>query len=194
LSFNFTVVGGRHVFFAPSFIGSNPGEVRAGPRRGERPLAEEEDQGLVLINALDAGQRREAIFAAEALKEIVTTNRKRVDPLAPAGLPVARMNPAQRERLLALVQLYLSRWRPELAAEKFAEISAAGLDRITFAWAGGLDRSRATYYRIQGPTFLIEFDNFQNQANHVHTVFREFKGDFGHDVLAEHLARDHARK
>lgn len=194
LSFNFTVVGGRHVFFAPSFIGSNPAEVRAGPRRGERPLAAEEDQGLALVNALDADQRREAIFAQEALKEIVTTNRKRVDPLTPAGLPAARMNPAQREQLLALVRLYLDRWRPELAAEKFAEISAAGLDRITFAWAGGLDRRKATYYRIQGPTFLIEFDNFQNQANHVHTAFREFKGDFGHDVLAEHLARDHARK
>jgi hypothetical protein len=194
LSFNFTVVDGRHVFFAPAFIGTNPAEVRSGPRKGERVLAEEEDQGLALVNSLDETQRQTAVFAQDALKEIVTTNKKRVDPLAPAGLAAARLKPAQREKLLALVRLYLARWRPELAEENFARISAAGLDQITFAWAGSLDRSKATYYRIQGPTFLIEFDNFQNNANHIHSTFREFKGDFGHDLLAEHYARDHGKK
>lgn len=194
LSFNFTIVGGRHVFFAPSFIGTNPAEVRSGPRKGERALAEEEDLGHALINSLDAGQRRTAIFAPEALKEIVTTNQKRVDPLQPEGIAASRLNPAQREKLFALVRLYLARWRPELAEENFAKVTAAGLDRVTFAWAGKTDRSGARYYRIQGPTFLIEFDNFQNQANHIHTAVREFKGDFGHDLLAEHYARDHAKR
>lgn len=194
LSFNFTVVDGRHVFFAPSFIGSNPAEVRTGPRQGERVLAEEEDQGHALVNSLDDNQRRTALIAPEALKEIVTTNKKRIDPLTPAGIAAAQLRPAQREQLFALVRLYLARWRPELAAENFAKISAAGLDRVTFAWAGALDRSQAAYYRIQGPTFLIEFDNFQNKANHIHTTVREFKGDFGHDLLAEHYARDHAKK
>jgi hypothetical protein len=194
LSFNFTVVDGRHVFFAPSFMGSNPAEVRAGPRRGERALAEEDDLGLAFVNSLDPAQRRIAVIADTALKEIVTTNQKRVDPLAPAGIAAGQLKPAQREKLLGLVQLYLARWRPELAAENFAKITAAGLDRITFAWAGALDRTQARYYRIQGPTFLVEFDNFQNSANHFHTTFREFKDDFGRDLLAEHLARDHGKK
>jgi hypothetical protein len=194
LSFNFTLLDGQHVFFAPSFIGSNPAEVRSGPRKGERPLAEEEDLGLELINSLEPAQRQKAIFATTALREIVTTNKKRIDPLSPEGISAAQLDPAQREKLVALVKLYLSRWRPELAGETFARINDAGIERITFAWAGGLDRTKATYYRIQGPTFLIEFDNFQNNANHIHTVFREFKGDFGHDALRDHYARDHARR
>ena len=194
LSFNFTVVDGKHVFFTPSFMGTNPAEVRSGPRRGERVLGEEEDAGFAFIESLDAGQRAVAIIAADPLKEIVTTNKKRVDPLSPAGIPAAKLNAAQRTRLEALVKLYLSRWRPELAEETFGKIAAAGLEKLTFAWAGPVDRSQGRYYRIQGPTFLIEFDNFQNNFNHVHTVVRDFKGDFGHDLLAEHLARDHGAK
>lgn len=93
-----------------------------------------------------------------------------------------------------MVKVYASRGRAEIAAETFAAISKAGLDKVTFAWAGALDRSAATYYRIQGPTFLIEFDNSQNNANHVHSVFRDFKGDFGHDLLAEHYAKEHKNK
>lgn len=194
LSFNFTVVDGKHVFFAPSFMGSNPAEVRSGPRKGERVLAEEEDLGLAFVNSLDADQRKIAIFAEKALTEIVTTNKKRVDPLSPAGISAPQLKPAQREKLVELVKLYLGRARPELADETFAKISAAGLDKLTFAWAGGLDRTKQTYYRIQGPTFLIEFDNSQGNGNHVHSTFRDFKGDFGHDLLAAHYAKEHAKK
>ena len=193
LSFNFTVVDGKHVFFVPSFLGSNPAEVRQGPRKGERVMAEEEDLGLALINSLDAAQKKTAIFADEALKEIVTTNKKRVDPLSPAGLAASKMTGPQREKLIALLKLYLNRARPELAEEAFAKISAAGIDHITFAWAGGLDRTKQTYYRIQGPTFLIEFDNSQGNGNHIHTTIRDFKGDFGHDLLRDHYAKAHAK-
>jgi hypothetical protein len=181
------------VFFAPAFIGSNPAEVRAGPRKGEPVLADEEDLGLALINSLDESQRKTAIFATEALKEIVTTNKKRVEPLSPTGIAAARLTPAQREKLVGLIKVYLNRNRPELAEEAFAKISAAGIDKVTFAWAGGLDRSKQTYYRIQGPTFLIEFDNSQGNGNHIHTTVRDFKGDFGHDLLREHYAKAHAK-
>ncbi len=194
LSLNFTVVDGRHVFYAPSFMGSNPAEVRSGPRQGERVLAEEEELGHSLANSLDAGQRQAAQIAANAPKEIFSGNKKRIDPLAPEGIPATRLQPAQREMLVALVKLYLARHRPELAAETFAAVAAAGLDRMTFGWAGSLDRPQPFYYRVQGPTFLIEFDNIQNNANHIHSTYREFKGDFGHDLLAEHYARDHAGK
>jgi hypothetical protein len=193
LSFNFTVVDGKHVFFAPSFIGSNPAEVRLGSRKGERVLAEEEDLGLALVNSFDETQRKAAIFAPVALKEIVTTNKKRVDPLSPAGIALPQLTSPQREKLIGLLKVYLNRWRPELADETFAKITAAGIDKITFAWAGGLDRSKQTYYRIQGPTFLIEFDNSQGNGNHIHTTVRDFKGDFGHDLLAEHYAKAHAK-
>jgi hypothetical protein len=194
LSINFTIVDGKHVFFVPSFMGTNPAEVRQGPRKGERVLAEEEDLGLALINSLDDAQRKIAIFAPEALKEIVTTNKKRVDPLSPEGIAAHRLTAPQREKLFGLVKVYLHRARPELADEAFGKISAAGLDKITFAWAGGLDRSKQTYYRIQGPTFLIEFDNSQGNGNHIHTTVRDFKGDFGHDLLREHYAKAHAAK
>ena len=194
MSFNFTVVDGKHVFFAPGFMGTNPAEVRSGPRKGERVLGGDEDMGIAFVNSLDATQRKTAIIAEKALTEIVTTNKKRVEPLSPAGITATQLTPAQREKLVALVKHHLARWRPELAAENFEKITAAGLDQLTFAWAGGLDRSQQTYYRIQGPTFLIEFDNSQNNGNHVHSTFRDFKGDFGHDVLAEHYAKEHAKK
>jgi len=194
MSFNFTVVDGRHVFFAPSFMGTNPAEVRQGPRKGERVLGHEEDLGLAFINSLDAAQRKVAIFSDDALKEIVTTNKKRVDPLSPVGISAAQLTAAQREKLVAIVKSFLGRHRPELADEAFTQISTAGLEKLTFAWAGGLDRSKQTYYRIQGPTFLIEFDNSQGNGNHVHSTLRDFKGDFGHDLLAEHYAKEHGKK
>jgi hypothetical protein len=156
-------------------------------------LGAEEDLGLALVNSLDPNQRKTAVFANVALKEIVTTNQKRIEPLSPTGIAAAQLTAPQREKLLGLIKVYIGRWRPDLADETLAKINAAGFDKITFAWAGGFDRSKQTYYRIQGPTFLIEFDNFQGNGNHIHTTFRDFKGDFGHDLLKEHYARDHAK-
>lgn len=186
LSFNFTVVDGHHVAFAPSFIGSNPAEVPIGPRKGERVLAEEDDLGRDFMKSLSPAQQRVARFSDKAPADIFTSNKKRVEPLSPEGIAFTALTPSQRDALVALVKLYVGRWRPELAGETFAKISAAGLDKLIFAWAGGLERGDGNYYRIQGPTFLIEFDNVQNRANHIHTVFREFEGDFGRDLLREH--------
>jgi hypothetical protein len=194
LAFNFTIVDGKHVFFAPSFIGSNPAEVKAGPRKGERVLAEEEDLGHAFINSLDDSQRKVAVFADKALTEIVTTNKKRVERLTPAGIAAAQLNASQKEKLLAVVRSFVNRYHPLLATETLGKITQAGVDQITFAWAGPFVRGAgATYYRVQGPTFLIEFDNSQNNANHIHSTYREFKGDFGHDLLAEHYAKAHAK-
>jgi hypothetical protein len=193
LSFNFTIIDGTHVLFAPEFIGSNPGEVRSGPRKGERVLGEEEDLGRAFVKSLDDAQRKVAVFDLKSPNEIFTSNLARVDPLAPAGLAFARMTPAQRESFRTLLMLYVTRCRAELADATLAEITAAGFDRVCFAWAGGFALSEGHYYRIQGPTFVVEFDNTQNDANHIHTVWRDFKNDFGHDLLAEHHARDHAK-
>lgn len=193
LSFNFTIIEGTHVLFAPEFMGSNPGEVRAGPRTGESPLRPEEELGRAFVKSLDATQLKTAVFAVKSPNEILTSNKARVDPLAPAGLAAAAMTPAQREQFRALLMLYVTRNRGELADQTVAEITAAGFDQICFAWAGGFEPGQGHYYRIQGPTFVAEFDNTQNGANHIHTVWRDFKNDFGHDLLAAHYAREHAK-
>jgi hypothetical protein len=192
LSFNFTVVGGSHVFFAPAFIGSNPAEVRSGPRTGERVLGEEEDLGRAIVKSLDEAQRKIAIIETKAPGEIITANKREVGPLSPVGITAARLNAKQREQLFSLVKLYLNRGRTEIAEDTVAEITKAGINNLTFAWAGGLERGAPHYYRIQGAAFLIEFDNTQNSANHVHSVFRDFKRDFGRDPLRDHYAKSHA--
>ncbi|MGH8021305.1 MAG: DUF3500 domain-containing protein, partial [Opitutaceae bacterium] len=194
LSFNFTIVDGRHVFFAPSFLGANPAEVLDGPRKGERALGQEDDLARALVKSLDDAQRTVAVFEDRAPRDIITGADKRVEPLSPAGIAYADLKPEQCEKLMELVRLYVGRWRSELAGETLAEIEAAGFERITFAWAGGFERGVGNYYRIQGPTFLIEFDNTQNRANHIHTTFREFKDDFGRDLLREHYVKAHAKE
>lgn len=195
-AFNFTVVDGKHVFFTPSFLGSNPGEVRNdGPRQGERPLGEEEDLGLAVIASLDEAQKKVAIFAAKAPSEIITTNKKRVEPLSPGGISAAKLTGPQREKLFTLVRVYANRYRPELAAEVYNKMTASP-EKLTFAWAGPLERNAGgTYYRLQSADYLIEFDNTQNNANHIHTAIRDFKGDFGggNDLLAAHYAKEHQK-
>jgi len=193
LSFNFTVADGTHVFFTPSFIGSNPAEVRSGPKTGLRVLAEEDDLGRAFVLSLDEKQRQIAVFDQKAPSEIITENKPRAQALSPVGISAAQLNPAQREALNALTKAYLNRWRAELAASTWDEMIAGGPEKLTFAWAGGFDRGQANYYRIQSPSHLIEFDNTQNQANHIHTAVRAFKGDFGHDILADHYAKEHAK-
>jgi hypothetical protein len=193
LSFNFTVVDGSHVFFTPSFMGSNPAEVRAGPKAGLRVLAEEDDLARAFILSLDEAQRRIAIFDTTAPAEIITSNAARAKLLSPVGIAAAQLNASQREAFYTLTKVYLNRWRTELAEATWTEMISSGDEKLTFAWAGGLNRGEANYYRIQSPSHLIEFDNTQNQANHIHTTVRSFKGDFGHDALAEHYAKDHAK-
>jgi hypothetical protein len=193
LSFNFTIIDGERIFFAPSFIGSNPAKVPSGPRQGERVLGVEEDLGRAFVTSLDERQRRLAVISPAAPPEIITANRPRAEPLAPVGIRYADLSVAQQAALIDLTKLYLHRWRAELADAAWARIEASGLDGITFAWAGGFESGQGHYYRIQSPDFLIEFDNTQNGANHIHTTVRDFTGDFGHDLLREHYAHDHAR-
>ena len=166
--------------------------MKSGPLAGKRTLPEEEDLGRAFVQSLDATQRRIAVIAEKAPTEIVTSNSKRADPLSPAGLAVAQMTTAQKEQFLALLKVYTGRYRADIGDNAIAKIMAAGWDKVHFAWAGGLEKGQGHYYRIQGPTFLVEYDNTQNNANHIHTAWRDFNGDFGRDVLGQHLAREHA--
>jgi hypothetical protein len=186
LSANMTIVDGVEVAGTPSFFGANPAEVKDGPRKGLRTLAAEEDLGRQLIKSLDAGQKAIAVFSTNAPKEIVTGNQRKIDPLKPTGLLVGKMTPAQKEVLMKLLGEYINRYRPEIANSDWEKIHKAGDDKIAFAWAGGFEHGQPHYYRIQGPTFLMEYDNTQNNANHVHAVWRDFANDFGEDLLRKH--------
>jgi len=194
VSQNFTIIDGKLIATAPQFLGANPAEVRAeGPLKGRRVLHAEEDLGFELVNALDAKQRAQAIFSKEAPPEILTKNDSKVEPLSLVGLPAKSLTPKQTETLRKLLAEYAARLPPALAQERLGRLEKAGFDKIHFAWAGGLARGQKYYYRLQGPTFLVECDNTQNDGNHVHTVWRDFEGDFGRDLLREHHRAAHAQ-
>jgi hypothetical protein len=188
LSLNFVVRGDTVVAATPAFFGSNPAEVRDGPRKGLRVLGEEEDLGREFVKSLSPDEQTIAIITNVAPKEIITGNQRKVMLLNPPGLSAGKMSGKQKDALLALIKDYAIRHRPETAEADLKKMDYAGFSKVTFAWAGGLQPGEGHYYRIQGPTFLIEFDNTQNNANHIHTVWRDFANDFGEDVLRDHYA------
>jgi hypothetical protein len=188
LSLNYTVVDGSGVAHTPSFFGANPATVRSGPLTGLRALGPEEDLARELLKSLDPAQRKRAILADRAPADIVTGDEKRVDPLAPAGIRAAELTEAQRAILVRLLDEYLARMPEDVAAARRAAIVRDGIPDVAFAWAGGVEPGQGHYYRIQGASFVVEYDNTQNGANHVHTVWRDFHGDFGRDLLREHYA------
>jgi hypothetical protein len=187
ISLHFDVVNGNAVSSTPSFAGANPAEVKDGPTKGQRTLGMLEDTARALVTALDESQRKVAIFNNVALDDIVTGNALDIKPLSPDGVKVSAMTAAQRELLTKVLDAYTGLMTPEIAADRMAKVKAAGIEKIAFAWAGSIERGQKHYYRVQGPTFLIEFDNTQNDGNHVHSVWRDFNGDFGRDLLREHL-------
>lgn len=194
LSVNFTIVDG-HVAATPNFVGANPAEVRTpGPQSGKRALAAEEDLGRAFVLSLDPAQQRVAIIAKDAPGDILTRASKVATPPEPTGIGYAALNATQQAAFKALVAVYANRLRPDVAAVELKKIADAGWDRLAFAWAGGLEPGQGLYYRIQGPEFVIEYDNVQNGANHIHTVWRVFAGDFGRDLLQEHYRESHSGK
>jgi len=187
ISLHFTVVNGRLVAGAPTFFGANPAEVRVGPKKGLRVLGAEEDAARALLESLDSSQRTMAMINGVAPNDIVTLAKVKVDPLSPVGIPASALNSNQRALLRKLVGVYTDFMADDIAADRLAKIEQAGWDKVAFAWAGPLQRGEKHYYRVQGPTFLIEYDNTQNDGNHIHSVWRDFNGDFGEDLLREHV-------
>ena len=190
ISLNFTIANGR-IASSPSFFGDNPAEVKEGPRAGLRALMREEDIGRELVHALDDGQRATAIVDKTAYKDIITfDSRKAALNGHPNGLPVSRMNAKQKAILDDLVNEYASNFPPQIANWRMDQFHKTEANAF-FAWAGGIDKGQPHYYRIQTPAFLIEYDDTQNNANHIHSVWRDFNGDFGEDLLAEHYQASH---
>ena len=188
LSLNFTLAGDRASADTPSFFGANPALVTKGPKKGLRVLAAEEDEARTLLGVLDEAQRREAVFESRTFGEIVTGNADKLDPLKPVGIAAAKLDEKQRAQLMKLIEVYAGSFEPALAKARLARVRDGGVENIRFGWAGSMERGRQHYYRIQGPRFLIEYDASQNDGNHVHTVWRDFSGDFGRDLLRQHYA------
>ena len=188
LSAHFTVVNGSLVAGSPTFYGANPAEVKSGPKAGHRVLAAEEDAARALLMSLDEPRRAKALLSATAPDDIATMNKLPISPLTPGGISGAELTAAQRDLLSKLLDVYVGYMTPDLASERMEKLRKAGLEKITFAWAGEAERGKRHYYRLQGPTFLIEYDNTQNDANHIHSVWRDFQGDFGRDLLREHVS------
>lgn len=191
LALNFTLLEGKHIASTPAFFGANPAEVLQGARKGLRALAPEEDLARLLIKSLDDKQRSQAVVSESAPADILSTNLRKAEPLKPAGIQTGRLGQKQQDILMNLLSEYASRHAPDIAAARLDRVRSGGRANIFFAWAGGLEKGQAHYYRIQGPSFLIEYDNIQNNANHIHTVWRDFNSDFGSDLLAQHYKQDH---
>ena len=186
LSVSITVSADDRVEITPAFFGANPAEVRTGKLAGLRALGQEEDLARSLVKQLSVEQKQVAILPGKAPRDIMLGPGRDAQPLEPAGIAAKELDEGQRKLLGQLIDTYLNKFRPELAKLDWAEIKSAGFDEIHFAWAGKIAPRNPHYYRIQGPTFIMEYDNTQNGANHVHTVWRDFKNDFGEDRLKRH--------
>jgi hypothetical protein len=193
LSLNFLIIEGHDVTVAPSFFGSNPADVKRNEGDSLRILGQEEDLGRAFAKSLDTEQRGVGIISTTAPRDIITGANRTATRLDPLGIGWTALTPEQQRKLEELVQTYVNRYRPELAQEDLARIAKAGWEKVAFAWAGSLEKGQGHYYRVQGPTFLLEYDNTQNRANHIHTVWRDMERDFGGDLLQEHdrKAGDH---
>jgi hypothetical protein len=193
VSLNFTLTAAGEVATTPLFLGAQPARVPDGwERAGLRVLEAEEDGARALYLSLDAEQRRRATLPFEAERGLFVGGERRLELEGePAGIARASLGAAQKAQLDRLVDLYLANFAPPLAAARRAEIEREGRDAIHFAWAGQTEPGRPVYYRIQGPGFLIEFDNTEPGAQHVHAVWRDFAGDFGLDALGRHRAEHH---
>lgn len=190
LSLNFTLIGREVVGVTPMFMGSNPGEVMKGAWAGKRVLASEEDLARELMGMLTEDQKKAAVVAEEAPGDVLTTPGRPVEgawPKEQMGLAVAAMSEAQRDACVRLLEEFARNLRGDLAESELARIRNAGLEKVRFCWAGPRERGKPHYYRLVGPTFAIEYDNTQNDANHVHVVWHDVERDFGKDPLADHL-------
>src|SRR4051812_8509852 len=189
LTLNFAA-GGGDVSVTPSFFGTNPGEVREGPRRGTRFLAQEEDLGCALVTSLNEDQRKAAVVMETAPKDVINAPGRN-EFTKPEGLVQTKLTAEQKAALAQIIHLYLERHRSEIAAEEWEKAEKAGLDKVYFAWAGEIEPGKPHYYRVQGPTFVLEYDNTQNNATHVHSLWRSAEHDFGDDLLKRHYDESH---
>jgi hypothetical protein len=189
LSLSVTQLPGQPPVIGPFFVGANPAKVLSGPDEGFRLLADEEDLGRELVRMLSGERRAAAMIRDTAFSDIVTNNDPKVS-LDRAGLAAGAMTESERAQLRRLLYVYLDRLTIDASLDAKRRLDRAGFAQLHFAWAGSLEPGEPHYYRIHGPTLLIEYDDTQNDANHIHTVYRDLERDFGGDALRAHYRRD----
>lgn len=193
LSFTFSADKNRLVSGTPAFMGANPAVVRSGPQQGKQVLKEETDAAFALLHSLSGEQAKKAVFDATAPGDILTFTSRKAMIEQPSGILYSELTAAQQQQLLQLIRVYVQRYTKLFADTMLNEIRDAGLENLRFAWAGAIEPAagKPHYYRIQGPTIIIEYDNTQNGANHIHSVLRDLKRDFGGDLLLQHYKAAH---
>jgi hypothetical protein len=189
LSLNVTLPAAGHVAVTPFFVGAHPATVRDGPNRGFRLLGASEDIARQIMAGLTDAQRRSAIISDRSFGEIVASPQRERDLGQPRGLELGTMNAPSKALVEALMDRFLSTLAPDLVATQKRRVLEQGLAAFRFAWAGSLTPGEAHYFRVHGPVTVIEYDNTQNGANHVHSVWRDLTADFGNDALADHYRR-----
>ena len=191
VSFNFSVKNNSLVSGTPGFLGTNPAIVLSGPEKGKHILKNETELGFTLLHSLDAGQQKKAIIDKEAPSEIITEASRKAMIEQPEGILYSELSSTQQKIFIQLLSVYIHRYTRLFAMTMMKEIETAGLNNLRFAWAGAPQHGIGNphYYRIHGPTIIIEYDNTQNNANHIHTVLRDLQNDFGGDELLEHYKK-----
>lgn len=193
VSFNFSAKDNVLVAGTPGFLGSNPAIVPDGPQKGKEILKDEKEGALKLLKSFSAEQMKKVMLNGDAPGDIVTRIDRKAMINDPGGMGYTEMSAAQKENFLVLIRLYVTRYKKDFANRMLKEIQDAGFDKLKFAWAGDTVTGvgHPHYYRILGPTLIIEYDNTQNNANHVHTVVRDLLHDYGGDQLLEHYKKGH---
>ena len=196
ISWNFSLIDGRIAASTPAFLGANPAEVQKGAHAGLRALPEEEDMARDLLAMFTDEQRDATILNHKAPRDVLwgPGKMKKVIGKERRGLSLKAMTGEQRELAWDLVRVYVRNLKPAVAKEEIRKIREAGLNEIHFAWMGSTKRGEGHYYRLHGPTFAIEYDNTQNGANHVHTVWHDLTNDFATDLLRQHYEKHHKKK
>ena len=186
VSLHFSIWGDKIIATTPFFFGANPAEVLKGDQAGLRILSNREDMALELINSLDSGQRTRAIVEDAAPWDIYSYNSSKAVFPKEEGLPGSQMNGTQQEMLMSLITEYVTQVRHDISHDKMTAIQEEGVGNFHLAWAGGTEAFKGHYYRIHSGNFVVEYDNVQNGANHVHSVIRDVDNDFASDVMREH--------
>jgi hypothetical protein len=191
LSLNYSSASGLIDSSTPSFMGANPGIVLSGPNKGGQILKQETDLGFSLVNSFAGDQLQTVRFSETALPEIVSGNDRKAKNLEPKGISYNSMNEQQKKTFMQLLDVFVKNYQLGFGRKLMEKIKKAGIENLSFAWAGSLQPGAGHYYRIQGPMLLIEYDNTQNNANHVHTAVRDLTNDFAEDILREHYQKEH---
>lgn len=186
VSLHYTIVNHEVISPYPSFFGANPAEVHHGPKKGLRILSAEEDLARALLRSLNADQKRKTILTATAPPDILTRNLPKVDFASVEGLAAESMTAPQRATLMNLIHEYIGRMPDAVSRAENRKLRDAGITDIHFAWAGAEAPGKPHYYRLHGPFLFVEYDNTQNNADHIHSVWRHLDDDFGIDLLRYH--------